>query len=116
MVVLSPLILIKAFSFYPCLLCCTLYILTLFREAFYKDVKFQLFHGLTFVHDSRKAIIGARIAQAEFGDFKERNTSSMGLVYPRYFPNWSEGDALHIAKEHMKLKGNLKWRDVPLMF
>ena len=62
--------------------------------------------------DSRKALIGARIAQAEFGDIQEHNTtnnagqtSAGGFVYPKYFPTWSEGDAFRVAKEHRKLKG-----------
>ncbi len=71
-------------------------------------------HGLTRVPDSKKALIGATIAQADFGDVTEHNstttagqTSAGGLTYPDYFPNWSSGDGLLIAKEHKKLKGSV---------
>ncbi len=57
-------------------------------------------------------MIGATIAQADFGDTKEHNsttttghTTAGGLVYPDYFPNWSSGDGHLIEKEHKKLKG-----------
>jgi len=88
-------------------------IILYYSEAFYKDLKSQLRHGLTRIPDRRKPLVGAAIAQAEFGDYKEHNSASSnaqsstagGLVYPEYFPNWSNGDPHLIAKEHKKLKG-----------
>ena len=97
----------------PAITICT----SLFSELFYKDLKNQIRHGLTHIPDSKKALVGATIAQAEFGDMKEHNTtnsagqsSAGGLVYPEYFPNWNNGIALQIAKEHKKLKGTLETR------
>ena len=62
---------------------------------------YQIKRGDIHVPNSKKAIIGARIAQVELGDLKE----SQGMLYPPYFPNWNSGIAHIIRKEHKKLKG-----------
>lgn len=75
------------------------------RDAFFKDLKFQIKRGDLRVPNHKKSIIGAAIAQAEFGDVVETS----GVVYPAFYPEpqWNTGIAHIIAKEHKKLKGRL---------
>ena len=65
------------------------------------DLKSQIKRGDIHVPNAKKALIGARIAQAEIGDIIDRS----GMVYPPYFTRWNSGIAHIIAKEHQKLKG-----------
>ena len=52
-----------------------------------------------------KPVVGALIAQAELGSYRESRLHSQALVYPPYFPDWSEGIAYQISREHKKLVG-----------
>ena len=75
------------------------------RDAFYKDLKYQLKRGDVKVPDGKKSGIGALLAQAEFGDIERAPT----FVYPPYFPvqQWKDGISHSIAVEHRKLKGSI---------
>ncbi len=70
-------------------------------EAYFLDLRQQIKRGDIHVPNTKKAIIGARIAQAELGDLNE----PQGMLYSPYFPNWNSGIAHIIRKEHKKLKG-----------
>ena len=76
------------------------------RDAFYKDLKYQIRRGEIQVPDGKKSGIGALLAQVEFGDIEKTESSPM-FVYPPYFPEqqWNDGISYQIAKEHKKLKG-----------
>ena len=81
------------------------------------ELKYQILRGDIHVPNTKKAVIGAHIAQVEMGDFLEPNV----MVYPPYFPNWDSGISHIIRKEHSKLKGiktysHIKafWGDDPL--
>ena len=77
------------------------------REAFYKDLKYQVKRGDIRIPDSKKSAVGAQLAQAEFGDFEQTSDLSKTFVYPPYYPEqeWNDGIAYLIAKEHKRLKG-----------
>lgn len=75
------------------------------REAFFIDLKCQIKRGDIHIPNSKKGLIGARIAQVEMGNASDSTTTP--TVYPPYFPNWNSGIAHIIGKEHKKLKGIL---------
>ena len=52
-----------------------------------------------------KPTVGALTAQVEIGSYVEVQQRSPALVYPTYFPEWNEGIAYSISKEHKKLIG-----------
>lgn len=79
----------------------------LHREAFFKDLKWQIKSGQIDVPDSKKSEMGAYIAQVDFGDRIVTPVQSLCVNYPAYFPNWNGGLAHIIAKEHNKLRGKL---------
>ena len=83
---------------------------TICREAFYKDLKYQIKRGDIRIPDRKKSTIGAELAQAEFGDVQVASDLSKSLptfVYPPCYPEqeWNDGIAYLIAKEHKRLKG-----------
>lgn len=81
------------------------------RDAFYKDLKYQIKRGDIKIPDGKKSTVGAKLAQADFGDLdvaSDQSTSnSPSLVYPPYYTEaeWNDGIAYLISKEHKKLKG-----------
>ena len=86
----------------------------MYREAFFKDLKFQIKRGDLRVPNHKKSIIGATIAQVEFGDKIEPSDNGATnltpcVAYPAFFPEpeWNTGIAHIIAKEHTKMIGNL---------
>ena len=75
-------------------------------------VKRQLKEGSLYMQDSQKGIIGAFIAQSEYGDILEMaggtGPEAVNLYgYPEYFPDWNVGIVKNIADEHRKIKGLL---------
>ena len=79
--------------------------ITFCSTAFFKELKYQIKRGDIHIPDRKKCIIGAHIAQVDFGDYQDNFNRSLNVVYPQYFPEWTDGIAHLIAKEHKKLRG-----------
>lgn len=75
------------------------------KQAFYRDLKHRIQRGKLTVSKDLRPIIGALTAQVELGNYSESQPRSQALVYPPYFPDWSEGIAYQISREHKKLTG-----------
>ena len=76
-----------------------------YRQAFFTDLRYRIQRGMLAVPHDVKPAVGALTAQVEIGSYKEAQPRSPALVYPAYFPDWSEGIAYSISKEHKKLIG-----------
>lgn len=79
-------------------------LVTLYREAFYKDTKFQIREETILVPEARKGIIGACLAQVEFGDQRLSPAGIPIIDYPAYFPKW-QGSLHTVVNEHQKMRG-----------
>ena len=75
------------------------------RMAFFKDLKHQIQRGQLSVPEEVKKTVGALTAQIEIGDYRETHPHAPALIYPAYFPDWNDGVAFNISKEHKKLRG-----------
>ena len=81
------------------------YCLYICSTAFFKALKCQIRRGEISIPDRKKSAIGAHIAQVDFGDYQDNLNHTLNVVYPKYFPDWTDGIAHLIAKEHKKLRG-----------
>ena len=89
---------------------CILACLCTYRDAFYKDLKYQIKRGDIKIPDNKKSTVGAKLAQADFGDLdvaSDSTCNSAAFVYPPYYTEaeWNDGIAYLISKEHKKLRG-----------
>ena len=84
------------------------------RQAFFTDLKHRVQRGRIPIPRDLRPSIGALTAQVEIGSYKETLPRSQALVYPPYFPEWGEGIAYQISREHKKLSG--EWAYVVAVF